>query len=223
MAQEEMLTGKKIAEKLGISPSKVTKYLKEHNVEPDQKRGACKYYGNKTIKQIEKALKNTYEAGIGNKGNLIFGDKAETMDTVNASLNWWNEHIQYQLQPSRLSAYPGTPLYHHAVKEGIIKDKAEYLRRGEWINVSTMDDEEWEKMRRLVSYARMYLCRIHAPVLSCKKVDWSEIKGHVRRNLNIFKPGGGYVFNNVHNIQAGVPPENIVALYDAAYRFGFTS
>ena len=33
--------------------------------------------------------------------------------------------------------------------------------------------------------------------------------------------GGGYVFNNVHNIQAGVPPENIVALYDAAYEFGF--
>ena len=36
-----------------------------------------------------------------------------------------------------------------------------------------------------------------------------------------WKPGGGYVFNNVHNIQAGVPPENIVALYDAAYEFGF--
>lgn len=48
-----------------------------------------------------------------------------------------------------------------------------------------------------------------------------EIRAHVRRNLEIWKPGGGYVFNNVHNIQAGVPPENIVALYDAAYEFGF--
>ncbi len=47
------------------------------------------------------------------------------------------------------------------------------------------------------------------------------VREHVRRNLEIFKPGGGYVFNNVHNIQAGVPPENIVALYDAAYEFGF--
>jgi len=44
---------------------------------------------------------------------------------------------------------------------------------------------------------------------------------HVRRNLEIWKPGGGYVFNNVHNIQAGVPPENVVALFDAAYEFGF--
>jgi uroporphyrinogen decarboxylase len=49
----------------------------------------------------------------------------------------------------------------------------------------------------------------------------SEVREHVRRNLEIFKPGGGYIFNNVHNIQAGVPAENIVALFDAAYEFGF--
>jgi len=29
------------------------------------------------------------------------------------------------------------------------------------------------------------------------------------------------VFNNVHNIQPEVPPENIVAMYEAAYEFGF--
>lgn len=51
----------------------------------------------------------------------------------------------------------------------------------------------------------------------------TEIREHVRKNLEIFKPGGGYVFNNVHNIQAGVPAENIVAMYDAAYEFGFYS
>lgn len=36
-------------------------------------------------------------------------------------------------------------------------------------------------------------------------------------------PGGGYVFNSVHNIQAGVPSENLVALFDAAYEYGFYS
>ena len=49
----------------------------------------------------------------------------------------------------------------------------------------------------------------------------AEIREHVKRNVEIFKPGGGYVFNNVHNIQHGVPPENIEALFDAAYEFGF--
>jgi uroporphyrinogen decarboxylase len=46
------------------------------------------------------------------------------------------------------------------------------------------------------------------------------VREEVRKNLEVFMPGGGYVFNNVHNIQKGVPPENIVALFDAACEFG---
>lgn len=34
--------------------------------------------------------------------------------------------------------------------------------------------------------------------------------------INIFAPGGGYVFTQVHNIQPNVPPENIIAVYDTA-------
>ena len=48
-----------------------------------------------------------------------------------------------------------------------------------------------------------------------------EVRTHVKRNIEIFKPGGGYVFNNVHNIQYGVPAENTVALFEAAYEYGF--
>ena len=48
-----------------------------------------------------------------------------------------------------------------------------------------------------------------------------EVREEVRKNLEILKPGGGYVFNNVHNIQAGVPPENIVALFEAGHEYGF--
>jgi uroporphyrinogen decarboxylase len=49
----------------------------------------------------------------------------------------------------------------------------------------------------------------------------AAIRNEVRKNMEIFKIGGGYIFNNIHNIQAGVPAENIVAMYDAAYEFGF--
>jgi len=48
-----------------------------------------------------------------------------------------------------------------------------------------------------------------------------EVKVDVKKYIDIFKPGGGYIFNNVHNIQAGVPAENITALYEAAYEYGF--
>jgi len=47
-----------------------------------------------------------------------------------------------------------------------------------------------------------------------------EIREHVKERLRIFSPGGGYVFNQVHNIQANVPPENILAMFEAAYEFG---
>ncbi|HON93350.1 MAG TPA: uroporphyrinogen decarboxylase family protein [Sedimentisphaerales bacterium] len=47
-----------------------------------------------------------------------------------------------------------------------------------------------------------------------------EVREQVRRNLEVFKPSGGYVFNGIHNIQADVPPENVVALFDAAYEYG---
>ena len=46
------------------------------------------------------------------------------------------------------------------------------------------------------------------------------MRAHVRERIATFAPGGGYVFNQVHNIQANVPPENILAMFDAAYEFG---
>ena len=47
-----------------------------------------------------------------------------------------------------------------------------------------------------------------------------EIRQHVKDRIETFCPGGGYVFNQVHNIQANVPPENIIAMFDAAHEFG---
>ena len=43
-----------------------------------------------------------------------------------------------------------------------------------------------------------------------------EIRRHVRGQIAIFAPGGGFVFQQVHNILADVPPENIIAMFDAA-------
>ena len=48
----------------------------------------------------------------------------------------------------------------------------------------------------------------------------AEIREHVRQRMEIFKPGGGFIFNQIHNVQADVPPQNIVAMLDAAWEFG---
>lgn len=46
-----------------------------------------------------------------------------------------------------------------------------------------------------------------------------QIRNEVKRNLNCFKPKGGYIAANIHNITAEVPTENIVALFDSALEF----
>lgn len=48
----------------------------------------------------------------------------------------------------------------------------------------------------------------------------AEVREEVRRRIRDFAPGGGFVFNPVHNIQPGVPVENVVAMFDAAREFG---
>jgi uroporphyrinogen decarboxylase len=50
-----------------------------------------------------------------------------------------------------------------------------------------------------------------------------EIEQHVTERVTIFAPGGGFVFNQIHNIQANVPPENIVAMFDTAKNFRYVS
>lgn len=54
---EEMLSAGKIAEKLGVSAGKVSKAIKAAGLEPDQKKGACGYYGTEKVRLIEQALK----------------------------------------------------------------------------------------------------------------------------------------------------------------------
>jgi len=36
----------------------------------------------------------------------------------------------------------------------------------------------------------------------------------LRCNIDALAPGGGYVFNTIHNIQADVPPENIMTMWE---------
>jgi uroporphyrinogen decarboxylase len=47
-----------------------------------------------------------------------------------------------------------------------------------------------------------------------------QVKDDVRQNIEALAPGGGYVFNTVHNIQADVPLENVLAMYEALREFG---
>lgn len=50
----------------------------------------------------------------------------------------------------------------------------------------------------------------------------AEVRRQVLDRLEVFAPGGGFVFNTVHNILPDVPPENVIALFDAVREFNGT-
>jgi uroporphyrinogen decarboxylase len=48
----------------------------------------------------------------------------------------------------------------------------------------------------------------------------AEVAEDVKRRVEVFSKGGGFVFNQIHNVMVDVPPENVIAMFDAAYEFG---
>lgn len=45
------------------------------------------------------------------------------------------------------------------------------------------------------------------------------IPDHTRKLIEIFAPGGGYVFNQVHNIQPNISADKVMAIYDTALEY----
>jgi len=48
----------------------------------------------------------------------------------------------------------------------------------------------------------------------------AQVRQEVRERIETFGPGGGFVFNTIHNIQAGVPVENLMAMFEALKDYG---
>jgi len=55
-------------------------------------------------------------------------------------------------------------------------------------------------------------------VLGTASLD--EVREHVRKNIDVLAPGGGFVFAAVHDIQANVPPENVMTMWETWREFG---
>lgn len=47
-----------------------------------------------------------------------------------------------------------------------------------------------------------------------------EVEEEVKKRIIEFSSGGGYILSSVHNIQADVPPENVVAMFKSALKYG---
>jgi uroporphyrinogen decarboxylase len=47
-----------------------------------------------------------------------------------------------------------------------------------------------------------------------------QVRDEVRRRIDDLAPGGGFVFNPVHNVQGDVPPQNYMAMWETLQAYG---
>ncbi|WP_419771211.1 MAG: B12-binding domain-containing radical SAM protein [Candidatus Marinarcus sp.] len=81
-----------------------------------------------TTKQIESGIQATLDEGISPGFNIIFGNIDETKETLMQGVNFLLKYDDgAQLRTIRpVTPYPGSPLYHYAIKEGLLKDVADF-------------------------------------------------------------------------------------------------
>ncbi|MBW1781647.1 MAG: radical SAM protein [Deltaproteobacteria bacterium] len=154
-----------------------------------------------SVEQIESALDQTYETGIAIRGNFIFGDKEETLDTVQETMEWWARHYKYQISLSYLQPYPGTALYHYGLSEGIIPDKRQFMKvTYPVINLTKMSDEEWDYVREETAFLMYYHAVIPATIVSCARTGFNDLKGPIYA-LEIICPhcGSTSVYPNMNH------------------------
>jgi len=107
-----------------------------------------------TPEQIDKAIKLCLKYNINIQGSFIFGDPAETMETAMTTLEYYKNNCQGQPIFEFVKPYPNSPIYQMCLREGLIKDKMDFVRNltvmGTYVNMTKMSDKEFNKMRNLV-------------------------------------------------------------------------
>ena len=111
---------------------------------------------NITPEQIDSAFNKTLDAKMAVLANFIFGDVAETRETANATLDYWKKNCKGQVVLSFVQPYPGSEIYRHCLRKGIIKDKLDFIKnlspRSEFNMTDTMSDQEMNALRHEISH-----------------------------------------------------------------------
>lgn len=96
--------------------------------------------------KIERALDAGFGKGVAIRGNFIFGDPAETLETANFTLDWWARHPKYRISLIHLQILPGSPVYEEAARRGTIPDDPS-LNWNQGTNVTALDDRTYLRLR----------------------------------------------------------------------------
>lgn len=104
------------------------------------------------IERVIETMELAREAKIGFGGNLIFGDIAETQETIAESISFWLQHgCDNYFFLSTVKPYPGSKLFNDIRERGMFPDKREYYENIDSTNtnMTQMSDKVWNSFLRL--------------------------------------------------------------------------
>jgi anaerobic magnesium-protoporphyrin IX monomethyl ester cyclase len=102
-----------------------------------------------TPERIDYAIQTTLRHNISIQGNFIFGDVAETPATAKETLDYYKKNSHAGIFLTLINPYPGSKIYEHCVKKGIIKDRIDFISNHIYdaINMTdTMTEKEYQRM-----------------------------------------------------------------------------
>ena len=101
--------------------------------------------------QIEDAFEMSSQVGVRCIGNIIIGDPVETIETMNDSLSWCKEHPECDIEIRYIKTIPDSALWQYALKNGIIKDKLEFIKAGfPVINLTSIPDKKFFRKKNKI-------------------------------------------------------------------------
>lgn len=125
--------------------------------------------------QYAEAIAMADQAQIGFGGNFIFGDPAETPETISETLAFYRDHCSdIHCFMSGIQPYPGSALYGVSQDMGLMPDKLVFYQTIDQkvFNMTQMPDAQW------IGYLRAIVAFDSLPL--CKTVDVTRI---IRRAL----------------------------------------
>lgn len=153
-----------------------------------------------TVAQIDSALALCRRHRIGIQANLIFGNRAETLETAGQSLAWWRKHKHYHVNIGMIAPYPGSPDYEDCVQRKIITDRLGYIEIGcPPLNMTAMPDADLAKVTTMMAdhlNTHFQFCDL----ISVERTGWHAFKDTPLYEITVRCPqcAGVSTYRNIH-------------------------
>lgn len=106
-----------------------------------------------TVEQILRAIQWTEEVGIGFCASFIFGDVAETPETIKETVEFYQKYCRnHPVQLAYITPYPGSELFQYCLNKSLITDRQVFyetvMHNKSSVNMTSMPDDVFYKLTR---------------------------------------------------------------------------